>query len=259
MNTKTQRYYYIDLIRGIAFILMAIDHLFFDIVYFFSSYWKDYFSNKHYLNVIANAVSLYRKNDISNIFRFLFIASVFLFISGVSSTLSRNIVKRGVRVLIISLLITLITFIIYLITGSKSIIIYFGILHCISVCMLLTPQFKKLDKRLLFMLAIIIIFLGFYFGQLKINTFWLIPFNITGFAFTTADYYPIFPYMGIYILGLLFGSWYFNKKKNIKSPKEYKMNIFTYFGKNALVWYFIHQAFLIVFLVLFTLINLIFV
>lgn len=249
------RHYYIDLFRGIAFILMVFDHLIFDIVFFFRSMWANLFSKTYYLNVFANFLREYRRSDISRILRITLIVFVFLFISGVCSNFSKKVSKRGLRLFVLSMGITLISFIISLIIQDKSIIIYFGIIHCISICMLLTPLMKKINRVILGVIAIVIIGLGFYFETIRVNTNLLIIFNLIPFGFTTGDYYPLFPFLGFYIFGFIFGEYYFIKLNKPKATKKYNMNIFTYFGKNALVWYFVHQILLVVFLFIFTGIN----
>lgn len=261
MNKRIERHYYIDLIRGIAFILMAIDHLIFDIAYLFNSYWGKLFPKEFYLNDIVRLLQKYRFSDISTIIRMVFIAFVFLFISGISSVLSRNILKRGLKLFLISLGLSLITIIIYLFTKNITIIIYFGILHCISISMLLTPLFKRVNKIILLIIALLIIGTGIYLSinTIYLNTNLLAPFNLTKPTFTTGDYYPVLPFMGFYILGYIFGDWYFIQKKKPRVTNNYKNNILTYFGKNTLVWYFLHQIIVVVFLVIITLVNLLFV
>lgn len=257
MVKQIKRHYYIDLIRGIAFIFMAIDHLFYDIASIFSGYWDKFFSDNHYLNVIANVIQDYRANPISGILRISLISFVFLFISGVSSILSKNNTKRGYKLLIISGALTLTTYIISLIIDSSSIIIYFGILHCLSICMLVTPLFKKVNRYVLLGIAIVIIGIGLYLNanSVIVNTNLLVPFNLTTLTFVSADYYPLLPYLGFYILGYIAGDWHFNIKRRPRTTSFYNANIITYFGKNTLVWYFLHQVLLIVFLIIFTLVN----
>lgn len=235
---------------------MAIDHLIFDIVFFFRSLWSNLFPKTHYVNVIATLLRDYRNLNISKIFRIVLIVFVFLFISGVCSNFSKKVSKRGLRLFVLSMGITLISFIISLIIQDSRIIIYFGIIHCISICVLLTPLMKKINRVILGVLGIVIIGLGFYFEDLRVNTNLLIIFNLIPQGFATGDYYPLFPYLGFYIFGFIFGEYYFIKLNKPKVTKKYNMNIFTYFGKNALVWYFVHQVLIVIFLFLFTGINL---
>jgi len=264
MTKKNKRHYYIDLIRGIAFILMMIYHFIYDIAEVFYGYWAKYFSSDFYLNIIARFLRAINGTDITKYLRLILIACIFLFISGISSILSKNIFKRGIKLFAIAMALTLGTMLISIIMQIRYIVIYFGILHCLSICMILTPLFKKTNRIVLLGVAIIIISLGIYFdinpnNRIYVNTWVLTPLYITSRGFYSADYYPLIPYMGFYLLGYIFGDWYFNIKKKPKRTKKYNENILTYFGKNTLVWYFIHQIVLIVFLIIFTLINLIFV
>ena len=264
MSKIIKRHYYIDFLRGMAFFLMVIYHLIYNISEIFYGYWARYFSDSHYLNKIAQVLRYVNGVDLTKYLRLIFIACVFLFISGISSIFSKNIFKRGLKLLAIALGLSLVTYILSISFQLKYIIIYFGILHCISICMLLTPLFKKTNKYVLFVLAVFIIIVGFYFdhnpqNRIYVDTWILTPLYITRSGFFSADYYPLLPYMGLYILGFIFGNWYFNIKNHPKTTKNYKVNIFTYFGKNTLIWYFIHQLILIVFLIILTLINFIFI
>lgn len=121
-----------------------------------------------------------------------------------------------------------------------------------------------MNNYILISIAIIIIGLGIYFdldyqNRIFLNTNLFVPIYITRYGFASGVYYPLIPYLGVYILGFIFGNSYFNIKKNPKSTVIYKYNIFTYFGKNTLIWYFLPQLIIVIFLAVFTLVNLLFI
>ena len=70
---------------------------------------------------------------------------VFLVISGVCVTLGRHSVRRGCQVLACGLLCSAVTAGMYRLgLADESIIIYFGVLHCLGVCMLLWGVLRRL-------------------------------------------------------------------------------------------------------------------
>jgi len=244
-----KRIWELDALRGLAFIFMAFDHLTFDLGHMFLSSWSSESPN-HFLVKIAELGYDYRQTDISLIFRIAFISGVFLFVSGISANLSKNNLKRGLKLLIIALTLSVGTFVAAEFTGSSSIIIYFGILHLLAISMILTPLLKKLNKWLLLVLAVLIIFLGHYFENFNFDSsYLLVPFNITPSSFTTADYYPLFPYLSLYIIGLISGSLIYKDKKSL-FKKDLNIIPLNFLGRNALWLYFAHQVLLIVFLYL---------
>lgn len=253
MENKIKRHYNIDLVRGIVFLLMVLDHLIFDLAEIFGQIWGNHLNASHFLVKVVNVSNLYRLTTISNVIRFLFISLIFIFISGLSSVFSKSNLKRGLRLLIISLALTIVTVVFSFVMDDYRYIIYFGILHLLSIGMLLSSLFSKVNKYVLLAISLLIIILGIAFSKVELNTNWFIIFNLKSSSFSTADYYPIFPFLGFYILGYLFGDYYFIKRNNLKVSINYKNNLLTYFGRNTLPWYFIHQIILFIVLGIITL------
>ncbi|MBU5575147.1 MAG: DUF1624 domain-containing protein [Candidatus Aenigmarchaeota archaeon] len=177
-----------------------------------------------------------------------FIAAMFIFISGVSSYLSikRNknffhTFKRGVKIFTIGILITLITYFLF-----KEHFILFGILHLIGISIVLSYFFFKFEK-FNFIFGFIILFIGVFFNFSNQYLFWLFPQKISSF-----DYEPLFPWFGIFLLGMGSGKFvYYNfKPKNA----EKMFNKICFLGRNSLFIYLIHQPVLVFFLFIFHLI-----
>ncbi|MCK9536922.1 MAG: DUF1624 domain-containing protein, partial [Bacilli bacterium] len=204
----------------------------------------------HFLVQATHFASNYFTTSLSQYIRIFCIAGVFLFISGICVNFSHNNYKRGFRLLTISLLLSLISWMISLVMNNGSFIIYFGILHCLAIAMLLSEPMKKLPKPLVFVLAVLMLGVGLYLEKNKINSHFLfIPFNITPKGFITADYYPILPYGAFYLFGYLVGGRLYQDKTSL-FRKERNIVPFNFLGKTALWFYLIHQIFLFLFLYL---------
>lgn len=236
-----KRFWEIDFLRGLALIGMIIYHLFYDLNYF-------------------NAIQI----PIYNLNWFLFahtVASSFIFIVGVSLSLSyaraklrqkkdltKKYVKRGIKIFSYGLVITAATYIFI-----PNAYIIFGVLHFIGIGIILSIPF--LDKKLINILIAIPIFLiGFYLQKITINSYLLLWIGIKPLNFNTVDYFPIFPWLGVILLGIATGKILYPKYErqinlpNLSKNKAIKKLVFL--GKNSLFIYFLHQPILILLLLL---------
>ncbi|MGI6710095.1 MAG: heparan-alpha-glucosaminide N-acetyltransferase [Bacilli bacterium] len=240
-----KRIWELDFLRSLAFILMVFDHFTFDLAILETTIWWEY--DPHFLTGLCNFAITYRDSDFSMFIRIAFISGVFIFISGICGNLSRNNFKRGIKLGIIAILLTVITFIFSKISGID-ITIWFGILHLLSVGMLLTPLFMKIPKIANIIIAVVITGLGIFFGT--IVAYENIPKILMIFNFKTvssADYYPIFPFLGIYIIGLLVGSIVYKNKESLFPNTETKyISPLLFIGRHSLIFYFVHQIILFV-------------
>jgi len=236
---KKERFWEVDLLRGIAIILMIIFNWSFAL-----SYLKIY---------TFNGGSLYWY-----VFP-RFIGGMFIFLAGLSLTLMYNHIKnkkgihkkffsRGLKIFCYGLLITIITFL----TFPEAFII-FGILHFIGISIILGSFFLKY-KKLNLILGLLIIALGFYLQSFRFDfsfLFWLgfIPSN-----FFTFDYWPILPWFGVTLLGIFFGNLLYKNGKRIFKIKDFSNSLITksldFLGRNSLIIYLLHQPLLILILLL---------
>lgn len=243
---QRQRIWELDAVRGMAILLMAFDHLTYDLGYLLPVMMRSVQNNPQIQAIIEWAAD-YRNSEFSWWFRIFCIAGVFLFISGISGNLSRNNEKRGIRLLVIAMMLTLGTVIAYLFGMSSGIIIYFGILHCLSVAMMLTPLFKKAPVWVFVVVIAAIFGIGFYLENNLVSGDWfLMPLGLPPKFFTTADYYPLLPYLGFYFLGLLFGRYVYRRKESlVVIPDRLQPKWLCNLGRHALFIYFFHQALLL--------------
>ena len=177
----------------------------------------------------------------------------FITIAGISSRLltqsdnfKKKFLKRLYKLLFFSVVISIATFML-----NKHSFIFFGILHFLSVCSLISlvlTQFKNNFHLLLIFFGAAIISISGITFDLPLMLSW-IGFNKDIPA--TNDFYPLFPWITFYFFGFWLGkivSQKFNKKPDNYSKPDCKISIFlkffAYTGQNALVVYILHQPIL---------------
>lgn len=213
------RIWEIDFFRGIAIILMIIFHTIFDLSYYYG------------ISINYSSGLWYYEGKLA--------ALTFIFLSGICSNLSRNTIKRGIQIFLWGMLLTILTFFI-----DKSLYIKFGILHFLGISILFSSLFKNMDEKLLLIIGTFIIIVSNYIDKITVNFPYLFPFGLTDQNFASLDYYPIIPYFGVFLYGIVFYKiFYSNGKKLIK--KDLKNNPVTYLGRHSLTIYLIHQPVII--------------
>ncbi|HHW31926.1 MAG TPA: DUF1624 domain-containing protein [Clostridiaceae bacterium] len=229
-RTPAGRIWELDFFRGIALLLMIYFHFIFDMNEMFN-YPVSYTSG---INYYIGKIS----------------AILFIFISGISSSLSRSNIKRGLRVLAIALVITVATHLYGAEFGIK-----FGILHFLGICMLLYPLIRPVNNYLLVIICTMAIILGYYAQKVVVPYNYLFPFGLTSISFTSSDYYPLFPWSGLFIYGVVFGKVFYSSKKSLlpfNPNNNVVVRAVSFLGRNTLLIYLIHQPVTIAIL---TLIN----
>ncbi len=229
----------IDFLRGISIIFVVFYHLIFDLVELYDKkifFWgTDYFEFIHYLFLLV-----------------LFI------VSGISTSFSKNIFKRAATVILSAYTITFITVI-----SMPEQIILFGVLHYLGYSMMIYGFFEKISKKIkwyikfIFYIFLYIVFfniytessLNFIFTKIKIPSIllesdFLYPFGIVNENFTSSDYFPILPWIFVFLIGTAISDPILNKKLPEKFY-NFKSSFITFIGKHTLVIYLIHQPIII--------------
>ena len=171
---------------------------------------------------------------------------LFLLISGICVTLGRHHIRRGLIVIGGGLLCTLVTAGMYYFGfADQGIIIYFGVLHCLGLCMILWHPVRKLPVWALAVLGLALTAAGFWVNTLPPVDFpWLIPLGITPVNFYSSDYFPLLPNLGFFLLGATLGKTLYRKKETLL-PKVNSRNpvlrFFQFSGRQSLWIYLLHQ------------------
>lgn len=234
---KKERFWEIDFARGLAIIKMVIFNYSYALAYLGILFFKE--------GLMFQGAA----------------AALFIFLVGLSLTISYNRVKqkeskhiykkyfsRGLKVFGYGLIITLITFL----TFPKTTIL-FGVLHFIGVSIILGQFFLRYNK-LNFFLGILFVLLGLYLQNFTFDTPWFLWLGLMPENFVTFDYFPIFPWFGVTLLGIYFGNLFYENGKRQFRIKDMSNNFIirflTFLGRNSLFIYLGHQPVLIIILLI---------
>lgn len=163
----------------------------------------------------------------------------FFLISGICVTLGRHHLRRGVVVFGCGMLISAVTVLI------NAMPIRFGVLHCLGLCMLLWHLFRRICAKALCIIGIALSVLGLLFGFYTVSVPYLYPLGLISPGFESADFFPLLPYFGYFLLGAAFGKRYYKSRKSLFSNFP-ALPFFRFCGRHTLLIYLIHQPVLIV-------------
>ena len=166
----------------------------------------------------------------------------FFLISGIAVTLGSRHLRRGLLVLGCGLMVSAAMSL----TGAMP--IRFGVLHCLGSCMLLWEVFRKRSGRFLALAGIGLILSGLVFGTVTVSVSWLYPLGLTAPDFQSADYFPLFPYLGFFLLGACLGKWRYQDRHGFLPNADFSTFVPRFFclcGRHSLLIYLIHQPVLI--------------
>ncbi|MCQ1535074.1 DUF1624 domain-containing protein [Methanosarcina sp. KYL-1] len=243
MHLQTNRFPEIDLIRGLAVLFMLVYHFLYDLDFFGIAEFK-----------LNSGPLLWAGRG--SAFLFIMVSGTALSISysrahkkkpeiegNTSPGIFPKYLKRGVKLFSLGLLLTGITWI--FLPGQY---IIFGILHFFGVSAVLAYPFLKYGKENLFF--------GLFFGlfglYLRHRTFGFSSLLWLGFRpehFRSLDYFPIFPWFGVLLLGIYLGSsLYTGGKRQFEVPgfasgTDISFKGLSSLGKHSLAIYFAHQPF----------------
>lgn len=239
-STRPRRIHLMDELRGFAVFCMVFYHGFYTLGYLFNFHLGSEVG-RYYFSFFMPAEP--------------FFAGLFIFISGISSDLSHSNLARGLKLLALALGVTAVTLVFL-----PDDVITFGILHFLSVCMILFGLLKPEAHRFRFSwLPVIACFLLFFctrgipsgflgFGSgfgipLPASLYsaaWAAPLGFPGPGFRSADYFPLLPWIFIFAAGTFVGRLI----PMGRCPAfAYRSNVplLQWFGRHALIIYLIHQ------------------
>lgn len=171
--------------------------------------------------------------------------AIFVVLSGVCVTLGSKSVRRGLIVFACGMLITAVTYGMYRLGMSGAdVVVKFGVLHLLGVCMLVYPAFKKLPPAALAVLGLLIAVTGYAIRGVVVPQRWLFPLGLTYEGFTSSDYFPLFPQLGYFLIGAAIGKTAYREKRTLLPGSFQKTGIARFFcwcGRQSLFIYLLHQ------------------
>jgi len=171
---------------------------------------------------------------------------LFLLISGICVTLGHRHIRRGILVFLCGILCTAVTACMYWLgMADKSIIIYFGVLHCLGICMLLWSLFSRLPAWLLGILGAALVAVGLFVLQdYRVSFPWLIPLGFLYPGFASSDYFPLMPNLGYFLIGAVVGLTLYRKKVSLLprvNDSAPPLRFLCLCGRYSLWIYLLHQ------------------
>lgn len=248
---RHSRFWEIDALRGAAVVMMVVYHFMWDLWYF------QIISDVQFWNPFWQ---YWQRTT----------ASTFLILVGVSLTLTYRrlpapsypvFLRRGLRIFGLGLVITLVM------TFFGIGVIDFGILHLIGFSILAAyPLLRHTWLNLALWLLFFVIggvvqsvhWAGAWaslplvrsaMGPIWIDGRWLAPFGNVPPGYAAVDFFPIFPWLGVVLLGVWLGNWFYTGRgRRFWAPEWGHLPpslALESFGRNSLLMYLVHQPLLI--------------
>ena len=240
MADKKQRAFELDALRGVAIVMMMFMHFSYDIRYEFG------------FNTFAYLRSAWFWSFVHPIIIVLFVG-----LSGICCTFSRNNFKRGGKLLLVALAFTAVTSFITFKIGINCLIL-FNVLHMLSVSTLvyaLIALIEKITKIKPNQLTFILILFGLWVCMTSNNldmyayesdNMLLYPLGIMVQGQPdVADYMPLIPWMGVFLIGAAAGRVLYKEKKTLFGGAGKTVRAVTrpleFMGRHSLIIYLVHQ------------------
>ncbi len=228
------RFVWLDELRGVALISMLIYHTIFQ-------------------STVIGCADVYILYKPVSIFFQLVAQLLFISIAGVSSYFSRHNLRRGGKVFACAVVITIVT---YIVMPENKIV--FGILHFLGLMMILYGIVLNKATALPavpMILANGILFFLFHFTKIgdEISMFfrsqravqyliekkWLRFFGLPDAKFFSSDYFPIFPWIFLFLCGVFLGK-YIKENEEKFAKKRDGIAWLSFIGRHTLFIYMIH-------------------
>lgn len=240
---KKERYPLFDTVRGLCIAGMVIYHALFDSVFIFA-----------FFEVSASVmqVVVYVRD---------FGCMLFVLLAGMCEHFGKQKYKRAGLLILLGVAISLIS---YLFMPEQPVV--FGVLTFLGFASLLLQPLKKcilkynsIITRLLLLAIFLLLFnaaygtfggFGFYFGKLPEVLYANTLTAILGFPptdFASSDYFPIIPWIFLYLFGFLLYPA-LQKSKVFQKFSAINIKPFSFIGRYSLWFYLAHQPIIMAFL-----------
>lgn len=240
LKMKRDRAFELDFLRGIALVFMIVMHISWDLCYSFG----------------IRSFAYIEENWFSGLFHPIFLM-IFVGVSGICCTLSRNNVFRGLKLLAVAIALTVGTFIVTFYFRFYCLII-FNVIGLLTVGIFFYALVTFIEKKakirpevtnfILLALGCYATILGHYISifDYTVDNILLLPTGIRMNCLPPqGDFMPLFPYIGIFLIGCVAGRILYSDKKTLfpNAPSWVRAisRPFAFMGRHSLVIYLVHQ------------------
>lgn len=218
------RIWELDALRGACILCVIVIHALFDAVYFFG------------LSVSFPPVYRFIQDNGG---------VIFVLLSGVCATLGSKSVRRGLLVFACGMTITLVTFLMARLgLAGREIVVRFGVLHLLGLCMILYPLFQRWPLPALIAAGGAMVLCGYALRHVFVTAGWLFPLGLRTADFTSGDYFPLLPHLGWFLLGSVLGRVFYKDRRSLLPGVRQDLapvRFFCFCGRQSLALYLLHQ------------------
>jgi len=210
-----------DTLRGLCILLMILFHFGYDLYAYCS------FPPEVITHPLMRAIQVISSHG-------------FILLAGFSCRLSRSNCKRGLRVLVCGVVVSAVT-------GLWGDVIRFGILHFLGCAMILYGLTRHLWDRIP-RFAAPLLYIGL-FSLLRnslpvaVTSGWLYPLGFVPAGFYSSDYWPLLPWLFLFLLGTWLGQF---RDRLPDGFVSLRLPVFNLLGRHSLLVYLVHQPVLLV-------------
>ncbi len=247
---KGTRIYELDLFRGIAVLLMIFDHFMYDLGWLFPVLFSDY-PRPGFSASLRSAALFYWGWDVRLAVRYA-VVFVFLALTGVCCSFSASNLRRGARLFAVSLGLTAATWLAGRLTGDPEITVVFGVLHCISLSLILVALLEKLSPGkwfylgagvLCFAAGLILERHSAYLPVGETGLFRSALLQAAGLRYGGGDTFPLLYGGGQIFIGVFAGKHFYPEKRPLLFS-SYPGGPVAFIGRHSLLVYLGHQILL---------------
>ncbi|MGN0819227.1 MAG: heparan-alpha-glucosaminide N-acetyltransferase domain-containing protein [Christensenellaceae bacterium] len=244
----TNRILEIDVIRGACILLMVFDHAMFDMFGLFPNIFSNYPGANTFVNWLYDASYNYWLWDVRIVVQEIVIF-VFFALTGVCCSFSRSNLKRGGLLFLVALGVSVVTHVVSFVIGDMNNAVIFGVLHCMSLSLLIVGCLEKAgtDKYVYLVAGIICVTVGIFIHTKQVRVsydeysfFKALWLSVIGLIEVGGDTMPLILYGGETFIGVFIGKAFYADKKSL-FKRGYSNNPLTFAGRNSLSIYVLHQ------------------
>lgn len=236
------RIFELDALRGLALIMMCLDHLMFDLSclpYWFPSLDSPVIDG---LGKFGDAITF---SDWRLVLHYIF-ASLFLLLAGIGSSLTRHPLKRFGQITGGAVLLCVASVLLDLLFDMGATIV-FGVLSAMAVgvflCFLASHLGGKYTALAVGMVFIIVGFcLNWYDAPVMYSFYWEnLPGIVMGTVRYGSDWFPVFPCAGVVLVGYFLGKVLYPSRRSLIPALRGKTCLLCAVGRKPLLVYLLHQ------------------